>query len=220
MCAWRFPEAINFCFLSAWVFSPGFWLAVINTTGLSTPTGSSDVTGMLCVRVGWGAWTACSSLSFILLFYPVYSARAVKLPYSGFCFIDMDVVFSHWCVFPLEIFVSSWCPDGQPLRRSVLSMYICIFVFATRFRARWHFSHSLDLILWHLHWKGTNVYSLSPCFHMRKKTTGSENEQVITETKRKQGFEILVFWMDDGNVAVTSVLWCHTGLWMPGSLLR
>lgn len=131
MCAWRFPEAINFCFLSAWVFSPGFWLAVIDTAGLSTPTGSSDVTGMLCVRVGWGAWTACSSLSFILLFYPVYSAWAVKLPYSGFCFIDMDVVFSHWCVFPLEIFVSSWCPDGQPLRRSVLSMYICIFVFAT-----------------------------------------------------------------------------------------
>lgn len=143
---------------------------------------------MLCVRVGWGAWTPWSSLSLILLFYPVYSTWAVKFPCSGFCFIDMGVVSSHWCVFPLEIFVSSWCPDGQPLR-SVLSMYICIFVFATRFRARWHFSYSLDLVLWHLPWKGpgADVHSLSPWFHTRKKTSGSENEEVITESKHKQG---------------------------------
>lgn len=52
----------SLCFLSAQVFSPGFWLGVINTAGHSTPTRSSDVTVMLCIHGAWEAWAAWCSL--------------------------------------------------------------------------------------------------------------------------------------------------------------
>lgn len=197
-CAKRFPKAIYLCFLSARVFSPGFWLAMINTAGHLTLISSSDVSRMLCVRGGWEAWaawcslcpsSACSTTSAVpeLWNSPMLgSASLISMWFSV-----------TWRGFPLEIFVPSWCSDGRPLR-SVLSIYICIFVFATRLRARWHFAYSPDLILWHLPWKGagTDVHSLTPCFHRRKQTAGSRNEQSWQRVIISKDFEIwLSEWM-------------------------
>lgn len=134
-----------------------------------------------------------------------WKVLGIKVRMYFFCFVlgTMLLIFCSssmvkFCLalpcppLPLPLLVPWW----TAFEEKCFSLYIFIFVFAARFRARWLFSSSLDLILWHLPWKGTvtDVHSLNPCFHRRKKATGSENEQVITATKCKQGFWNSCFW--------------------------
>lgn len=123
------------------------------------------------------------------------------------CEISLMWILLHWygCGFqslvhfpignPYVQLVPWWAP--QPLRRIILSMYICIFVFATRFRSKCHFSYSANL------GKGLMFTASTLASIGERRQLGVRKNKSSERPSASKDFEILAFWTSGGNAAVT-----------------